>query len=169
MSGDGSFLWSDGAGNVASAVLLLVLGWILGQLRWGYMLITGLAIAVVLLAFLACRYFYARRHPKPHPLTTDDLSELLDKFSKTIDTRPEATPVDVPAAESIPDIVVVAEPDQPAPAQERLWIDLDPKHLSSQRDRRLYPRDARGDRPLTVPSPPLAPRWQSLRQTVGLL
>jgi len=56
-------------GNVPSASLLLVLGCILGQLKWDHMLVAGLGIAMTLVLFLAWRYLYALRHPPSHRLT----------------------------------------------------------------------------------------------------
>lgn len=51
------------AGNTCNALLALVVaGWILGQLKWDHMMITGLVVAI-LLGLNAYRYIYARRHP----------------------------------------------------------------------------------------------------------
>jgi hypothetical protein len=85
MAGDGkaaNFLGADPiVGNVASASLLLVLGWILGQLKWDYMLMAGLGIAVILVLFLAWRYLYALRHPPSHPLTRQELHDVLEELT----------------------------------------------------------------------------------------
>jgi hypothetical protein len=50
-------------GNLCNAALALILGWILGQLKWEHMLITGLIVAAILLGLQIYRYEYARRHP----------------------------------------------------------------------------------------------------------
>ena len=160
MAGDDkpqSFLWSDATGNGATALLLLVAGWILGQLRWGYMLITGLAIAVVLLAFLACRYFYARRHPKPRPLTIDDLREQLRQFS--IAMRTQAVPVDVADEKGIQRLLVLADPHRDTEIADAIVND------------RLSIRQSDLTSGLAS-APPIGrrpSRWQAVGQTVGLL
>jgi hypothetical protein len=50
-------------GNLCNAALALILGWILGQLKWDHMLITGLIFAAILIGVQVYRYEYARRHP----------------------------------------------------------------------------------------------------------
>ena len=147
MSGDDkrqSLLWSDGAGNAATALLLLVAGWILGQLKWDHMLITGVAVAAVLVAFLACRYFYARRHPEPHPLTVAELrAELKDK-----DLAGRA-PNDLAKVQvNILDLIRLFD------APDISGLSMSPYMLG-----RRWRLGATSER---------SPRWQALRQTVGL-
>ena len=74
-------------GNVASASLLLVLGWILGQLKWDHMLMAGLGIAMILVLFLAWRYHYALRHPPSHPLTRQELHDVLEELTSKLSSE----------------------------------------------------------------------------------
>jgi hypothetical protein len=72
-------LWSDRAGNVASALLLLVLGAILSQLKWNGMILAGTILSAVLIVYMALRFMYAQRHPEPQPLTVEALRAELKR------------------------------------------------------------------------------------------
>ena len=150
-----SFLWSPAAGNGASALLLLVAGWILGQLKWDHMLMTGVAIAAVLVAFLACRYFYARRHPDSRPLTLAELrAELKD--------RGVAARADVETRAGQP--VLVVEVDQPQRDTDRDVRQLPRQMMEGTIGDAYNVFDGLRVRRL----PDLAPMGQSLRRMVGL-
>jgi hypothetical protein len=58
-------------GAVSNLILPLVLGWVLGQLKWAHMLWIGLGIIALLLGLDLWRYFYAKAHPEQVPNAID--------------------------------------------------------------------------------------------------
>jgi hypothetical protein len=175
-----SFLWSNGAGNAASALLLLVAGWILGQLKWDHMLMTGVGIAVVLVAFLTCRYVYALRHPVSGPLTLADLrAELKRARAAPVDLEGAAVAVTAPAAgrAAAETAVVIAQdsgedvPADPGSDADLRWVRVDFEPLPREFRRRaklpglqLRLAQTSFSGPAAIP----APRRAAFRQMLGL-
>jgi hypothetical protein len=101
-------LWSDRAGNAAVALLLLVLGAILSQLKWNDLILACTITAAALIAYMALRFTYARRHPEPRPLTLEDLRAELRRAGLAPPAPAAATAQTAPAS---PAIEVIELPD----------------------------------------------------------
>lgn len=133
-------------GSACNAALALVVGWILGQLKWNHMLITGLVFAAILIGVQVYRYDYARRHPlgrRRRPVPTVNPGGNISAGGGA----------GISGAEPPPSEDARRVREQHARALER-----------QQRLRHLAPR-------ITIRSRPeaeLMPRSEALRQTLGL-
>jgi hypothetical protein len=90
------------AGNTCNALLALVSGWILGQLKWDHMMITGLVVLAILLGVWAYRYEYARRHPHRGRRRTVAIARTAGAASGSVTTSPPAYVTGIASVPQLP-------------------------------------------------------------------